>query len=465
MKKIVRILCYLSGFLSLLYLIRFPAERAGKLQNLPGRRKEVRILGKATAGLMFFGIEVPKLLAGAFSPLIGLAGGLGALLAALHSEPAALLAGLLGAALSWRHVKQIISPHPGFPQAFGSDWQSRIPPSLAKGLSRARWRFPTPKPPPAGVTCLRDVIYGLSPATGEPLLCDLWQPPATIPRTRMAVLYFHSSAWQALDKGMAQQALFRQLAGQGHVVMDAAYTLAPRTDLFGMVGDVKQAIAWMKAHAAEYGVNPGRIVLMGASGGGHLALLAAYTPNHPAFQPKNLHADTSVRAVISLYGPTDLLAHFDEYRRMGSAQPQYSHEITRDMLPRLYDRTPFERLLTHWRIFPSFRYGNIPGGALLLIGLLGGTPWEIPEAYRLASPLYHARANCPPTLQIFGAHDFYFSPAHGRRLHRALQEHGVPSVYVELPETEHGFDHVFASISPAAQVAAYEIERFLALMV
>ncbi len=468
MKKITRILCYLSGYLSLLYLIRFPVERAGRLQNMAGRRKEVRLLGRVAAVLMFFTIEVPKLLAGAFSPFIGLAGVLGALLAALRSDPAALSAGLLGAVLSWRHVKQVTSPHPGFTdfaQAFGDDWQARIPASLEKRLAPSRWRFPTPQPPPPGVACLQDVMYGLSPATGEPLLCDIWQPPAGIPRTGMAVLYFHGGAWQALDKGLAQQDLFRRLAGQGQVVMDAAYTLAPRTDLFGMVNDVKRAIAWMKAHASEYGVNPARIVLMGASGGGHLALLAAYTPNHPAFQPKSLHADTSVRAVVSLSGPTDLLSHFDEFRRMGSGQPQYSHEITRDMLPRLYDRTPLDRLLTHLRIFPAYRYGNLPGGALLLIGLLGGTPWEIPEAYRLASPLYHARSSCPPTLQIFGAHDFYFSPAHGRRLHRALQEHGAPSVYVELPETDHGFDQVFAPVSPAAQAAAYEIERFLALMV
>jgi acetyl esterase/lipase len=464
MKKIARILCYLSGYLSLLYLVQFPAERAGQLRRMTGRSEEVQALGKTTAIFMFITIEIPKLLAGAFSPFIGLAGAAGAVLVSLRSDPAALLAGLMGTGLSIRHIQRVTAPQPGFLQAFGKDWEDRIPPTLRNRMAHAPYRFPKPEPPSPGGSCTRDIAYALSSATGDPLLCDLWQPPPEIPRSGLALLYFHGSAWQGLDKGMAQQDLFRRLAGQGHVIMDAAYSLAPRTDLFGIVGDVKRAIAWIKTNAAEYDVNPSRVVLMGSAGGGHLALLAAYTPNHPAFQPVGLHADTSVRGVISIDAPTDLMAHFEEYRRMGSGQPQYSHEITREMLPWLHDRTSLDRLLTQLRLFPAYRYGNFPGGALLLIGLLGGTPWEMAEAYRLVSPLFHARANCPPTLQIFAEHNAYFSPAHGRRLHRALREHGATSVYIELPGTSHGFDHVFTGISPAGQAAAYSIERFLALM-
>ena len=55
--------------------------------------------------------------------------------------------------------------------------------------------------------------------------------------------------------------------------MDVAYSLTPGADLSRMLGDVKQAIVWMKTHAAEYGVNPERIVLMGVSGGAHYILM------------------------------------------------------------------------------------------------------------------------------------------------------------------------------------------------
>jgi len=39
-----------------------------------------------------------------------------------------------------------------------------------------------------------------------------------------------------------------------------------------MLGDVKQAIVWLKTHAREYEINQDRVVLMGVSEGAHLAL-------------------------------------------------------------------------------------------------------------------------------------------------------------------------------------------------
>jgi acetyl esterase/lipase len=42
--------------------------------------------------------------------------------------------------------------------------------------------------------------------------------------------------------------------------MDVAYRLCPEVDIYGMIGDVKRAVAWMKANAAIYRVNPERVV-------------------------------------------------------------------------------------------------------------------------------------------------------------------------------------------------------------
>lgn len=109
----------------------------------------------------------------------------------------------------------------------------------------------------------------------------------------------------------------------------------------------------------------------------------------------------------------------------------------------------------------------MPGGPLLLIDLLGGTPGEVPEAYRLGSPIAHVRPGCPPTLQVLGDDDFVVDVSHGRRLHAALLEAGVPSVLVALPDTVHAFDQYFGvsrRVAPAAQAATYDIECFLALM-
>ena len=124
--------------------------------------------------------------------------------------------------------------------------------------------------------------------------------------------------------------------------------------------------------------------------------------------------------------------------------------------------------MTKMRVFPSYRYGNMPGGALLLVNLLGGTLKEIPDIYRQASPIAYVGPHCPPTLQIFDEYDFVINVSQGRRLHQALREAGATSIYIEIPETVHGFDQYFGvsrRIAPAAQSATYDIERFLALVV
>jgi acetyl esterase/lipase len=171
--------------------------------------------------------------------------------------------------------------------------------------------------------------------------------------------------------------------------------------------------------------------------------------------------------VVSLYGITDLEAFFHEFGRSNPAQPKSSAEIRDELRPRLHDRTPLERWLTRQRIFPAYRHANLPGGALLLVYLLGGTLKEVPDRYRLCSPIQHAGAGCPPTLQFFGSEDFVIDAAHGRRLHQKLCAAGAVSLYVEYPHTVHAFDHYFGvsrRVAPAAQTAVYDIERFLALL-
>ncbi len=309
---------------------------------------------------------------------------------------------------------------------------------------------------------------GASGSTDERLLCDIWQPPQEVPRTGLALIYLHGGLWQALDKDFLTRPLFRRLANQGHVIMDVAYSLAPAADLTRMLGDVKQAILWLKAHAPGYQVDPHRIVLMGVSGGAHLSLLAAYAPGHPAFQAVSPIADMSVRAVVSMFGITDLGAFFSEYGLSNPKQPQTSSQIPEALRPRVFNKTPLNRLLTRMRAFPEYRYANMPGGALLLVNLLGGTLKEIPEVYRLASPLQHVGPHCPPTLQVIDEQDFVVDVSHGRRLHRALCDAGVTSVYLEYPDTVHGFDQyigVSRRVAPAGQAVTWELERFLALMV
>jgi acetyl esterase/lipase len=423
-------------------------------------------LVKSPPGLIGGIVWLPKLWASAWAPFLAVLGIAGALLGLAGGNYYALAAGLIAAALDIRHTIVVTRKQEGFAQAFGENWEQCIPSELRARLGAKRYRFIQPASPAA--TGLRNVDLGSSGKTDKLLLCDLWEPPQGVPPTGAGIIYLHGGLWQALDKDFLTESLFRRLASQGHMIMDVAYSLAPGADLNRMLGDAKQAIVWLKIHAKACGIDPEHIILMGVSGGAHLALLAAYAPDHPAFQQVRPGADMSVRAVISMFGVTDLSAFYQEYARSNPKQPEYSTQITGELRPRIHDGTPLERFLTRSRAFPVYRHANMPGGALLLVNLMGGTLKELPEAYRQASPLAHVGAHCPPTLQIFDENDFVVDASHGRRLHQALREAGVPSVYLEFPETVHGFDQyigVSRRVAPAAQAATYDIERFLALMV
>jgi acetyl esterase/lipase len=222
-----------------------------------------------------------------------------------------------------------------------------------------------------------------------------------------------------------------------------------------MLADVKRAVAWMKANADGHGLDPERIVLVGGSAGGHLALLTAYTPNQPEFQPADVTADTSVRAVVSYYGPPDLRSLHQRFERRFDAfkgEKQFEEWIMPRLEP-IFHRTRF--------LAPD---GEAVGAGDMIPGLLGGTPDQVPELYELGSPINHVGPHCPPTLLLQGADDLSGMTPDVRRLHRTLLAAGVPAIYVEYPHTEHGFDLILPRWSPAAQAATYETEHFLALM-
>ena len=437
MKKLSRFLSFISAFFGLLTLIRSPKGRAG--------------------GVMW----LPKLWAGAWAPFLAIAGGLGALIGLIRGDREAAVSGLFGVFAGIRHTVRVTKRHDAFELAFGKDWEQRIDPDLWKRLSRPYQLIQPSKP--FGLY-QRDINIG----GASPLYCDLWLPPSEVKRTSLGIIYLHGGLWQAADKDFLSRPLFSRLVNQGHVIMDLAYSLAPEADMKKMLNDVKRSIIWIKANAARLEIDPERIILMGAAGGAQLALLAAYTPNIPTFQPKRTDADTSVRGVVSIAGITDMAAYFHEYGEANPGQPESSSTITVDMLPYIHDKTWLDKFLTRSRAFPAYRYSNMPGGALLLVNLIGGTLNEAPKKYHLYSPFTYVDSCCPPTLQIFGDNDFVIDASQGRKLHHALQTVNVPSVYIELPDTVHAFDQyigVSRRIAPAAQIAANDIEQFLALMV
>jgi acetyl esterase/lipase len=96
--------------------------------------------------------------------------------------------------------------------------------------------------------------------------------------------------------------------------------------------------------------------------------------------------------------------------------------------------------------------------------IMGGTPGDVPHRYRQLSPIEHVHPDCPPTLLIHGEHDSLVPAASARAFYRRLRAAGVPAAYLELPQTDHGFDLILSPFSPAMQASIYALERFLALL-
>jgi acetyl esterase/lipase len=96
--------------------------------------------------------------------------------------------------------------------------------------------------------------------------------------------------------------------------------------------------------------------------------------------------------------------------------------------------------------------------------LVGGTPSQLPDRYAQLSPLHRVHPGCPPTLLVHGQHDEMAPVAAMRRLHRRLEQAGVPVTAVYLPHTDHAFDLLATAWSPPARVAIHVLERFLAVL-
>lgn len=399
-----------------------------------------------------------KSMATAQTPALTVLGALTVALGAVRRSRFAMVAGVLGAGVGTYYITQVTSPHDGFERAFGPGWRQRIAPDAERRMLRHRWSMRLPRAPEPRWT--RDVRFWTVPGTDRELLADIWEPAAGVERTGTAIVYLYGGSWHFFDKDVLTRPLFRQLTAQGHVVMDAAHRSCPETDVIGMVGDVHRAVAWMKANAERYGVDPERVVVMGGSSGAHIALLAAYAPHEPELVPEELlGTDTSVMAVVSWYGIPE----------MASAVERWLGQQGATSAPEVWDRQEpgkaanFLNTLMLGRPLTAAQSPPAPPVHLLVQNLLGVEPQESATArYDLASPIHHVNAACPPTLMFQGTHDAVVPLEAARRLHRSLEAAGVPVVYVEYLWTEHAFDQMYPPLAnPAAKAALHDLERFL----
>jgi acetyl esterase/lipase len=399
-----------------------------------------------------------KSTATAQTPALTVLGALAVALGAVRRSRLAMITGAFGAGVGTYYITRVTASHDGHERAFGPTWQQRIGPDAERTMLQRRRSMRLPRVPAPRWT--RDVPFSTVPGTDRQLLADIWEPAAGIGRSGTAIVYLYGGSWHFFDKDVLTRPLFRQLTAQGHVVMDAAHRSCPETDVFGMVGDVHRAVAWIKANAERYGIEPDRVVVMGASSGAHIALLAAYAPHEPRMVPEELHgADTSVMAVVSWYGIPEMASAVGRWLGQEAATPP----------PPVWDRKEPGKIanllnvLVMRRPLTAAQSPPAPPVGQLVRNLLGVEPEAAAALYDRASPIHHVNPACPPTLMFQGTHDAVVPLEAARRLHRSLEAAGVPVVYLEYLWTEHAFDQMYPPLAnPAAKAALYDLEGFLA---
>jgi acetyl esterase/lipase len=262
------------------------------------------------------------------------------------------------------------------------------------------------------IRTVRDVTF--AEVDGKPLKLDVFSPKAP-GRRRPALLQVHGGGWLLGFKEYQGIPLLGHMAAQGWVGFNVDYRLSPRATFPAHIIDVKRALAWIREHADEYGVDPDFIVVTGGSAGGHLAALLALTPGDPEYQPGFESADTSVRAAIVFYGIFDMT----------------------DQVPRRSKQ--FMRLLERWVFKASYA--------------------EARERYLRASPTFRIHPDAPTFLVVHGTRDT-LTPVEDARtfVERLRAVSRKPALYIEMQGAEHAFD-VFPSVRNAPVIEA--CERFL----
>src|SRR5580698_8146034 len=169
------------------------------------------------------------------------------------------------------------------------------------------------------VTVRRGVVYAHH--DGAELAGDLYLPHGAT--AAPALVAVHGGGWVQGARS-AYQYWGPYLAARGVAVFAISYRFATKGKMFPQAAqDVLAGVQFVRGKAGEFGIDPARIGLLGASAGGHLAALAALSgKKFIGGYPQDAFASVSaeVKALIGVYGVYDLAAMWTTYQIQGGAE-------------------------------------------------------------------------------------------------------------------------------------------------
>jgi acetyl esterase/lipase len=271
---------------------------------------------------------------------------------------------------------------------------------------------PRVAPAQTGPTFTRqaDVIYGRK--YGTALTMDVFTPKKNA--NGAAAILVVSGGWSSAHELPPNFAFAGGLLKRGYTVFAVFHGSQPQYTVPEIIRDVNRAVRFIRHHARDYKIDPGRLGIYGASSGGHLALmqgLAGDAGNPSAKDPVEKES-SRVQAVACFFPPTDFL----NYGKPGEVA------LGRGPLAGLKAAFAFRAFDTKTKTFVPVK----DEGQIRKIG-------------RQISPAYHVSRGAPPALIFHGDADKLVPIQQSQLLVRKLKETGVEAKLVVKPGTGHAY--------------------------
>jgi len=259
---------------------------------------------------------------------------------------------------------------------------------------------------------LVDVRYApLSPAQALDLLVPAGPGPFPL------IVKIHGGAFMAGDKSSELDDA-EVLNRRGYAVASLNYRLSGEARFPAAVQDVKAAVRFLRAHAAEYRLDPDRFAAWGESAGANLAAMLGVTGSTTTLLDDaglgSADVSSEVQAVVGWYGPYDFTTMDADF---ASGRPAACPDV------QVHDAADS----------PESLY-------------LGAPLPTVPELAAAAGPARYLAAATwlPPFLLAAGDSDCLVPHQQSSALHRALLAVGAASSCTLLPGAVHA-DPVFRS--------------------
>src|SRR5688572_3212028 len=258
----------------------------------------------------------------------------------------------------------------------------------------------------------QDVVYGRK--FGVALTMDVFTP--TKAPNGAAAVFVVSGGWVSAHEfiDFAGPGFVNELSNRGYTVFAVVHGSQPKFTIPEIVSDMHRALRFIRHNAKEFGIDPDRIGIYGASAGGHLSLMQGFggDAGDPAAKDVVDREPSRVRAVACFYPPTDFL----NYGKEGNVA------LGRGTLSGF--KAPFD---FHELDKKSNTFVPVTDEQKVL------------EIGRKISPVTHVSADDPPTLIIHGDADKLVPIQQAEVLLKKLKDAGVEAKLVTKPGAAHGW--------------------------